>query len=142
MSKTAYSQNSLLNLRKAKSDRPAAERPTVGGQMEILLKMVPSLLGEIEECDQDIEDRGDAFEFEGDNPIATAALEAVLDLPTVPARLARLPVRCLRLDWDGLRNCAKAVGDQLEAIQEAIGDRRAGEFGEALEDALGWFNEF
>ena len=46
------------------------------------------------------------------------------------------------MDWDFLRCRVKSVGDLLEAIQEAIGDREAGEFGEALGEALGWFNEF
>lgn len=119
-----------------------AKDSTIGGQLEIILEMIPGLLGEVEECDEDIEDRGDDFEYEGDNPTAITALETVLDLPAAPARLARLPVRCPRMDWDRLRDRAKAVGDQLEAIQEAIGRRKAGEFGEALKETLSWFNEF
>ena len=76
------------------------------------------------------------------SPSAMAFLEAVLELPPVPAHLALLPVQCPRLDWKFLRCRVKAIGDQLEAIDQAIGDREAGEFGEALEEALGWFNEF
>lgn len=116
--------------------------PTIEGQVELLRGMVLGLLEEIEDCDEDIEDRGDDSDFDGDNPTATAALEAVLDLPPVPACLGALPVGCPKLDWGSLRDRTKAVGDQLEAIEEAIGDREAGEFGEALDEALSWFNGF
>lgn len=146
MPETTCSENELFGLRKTepnrRKSRAEAERPTIGGQMKILLGVASGLIGEIEECDEDIEDRGDDFEYEGDNPTAIAALEAVLDLPPPPAHLARLPVRCPRLDWKFLRCRVKAIGDQLEAMERAIGDREAGEFGEALEEALGWFNEF
>jgi hypothetical protein len=121
---------------------PQAGGPTIGGQVELLRGMVPGLLEEVEYCGEDIEDRGDDFEFEGDNPTAVAALEAVLELPPVPAGLTSLPVDCPRMDWEYLRWRVKSVGDQLEAILEAIGGREAGEFGEALDEAWGWFNEF
>jgi len=144
--KTTDSPNELLRLRKTgtrrRKARSEAGGPTVGDRMEILLGLASGLLEEVETCDQDIEDRGDDFEFDGENPNAMAALEAVLDLPPIPARLAKLPVQCPRLDWYDLRDCVKAIGDQLEAVQEAIGDRKAGEFGEELEGALSWFNEF
>lgn len=144
--KKTDSANELLCLRKTeprcRKALPKAEGPTVGRQMEILLELAPALLEEVESCDEDIEDRGDDFDFDGENPNATAALEALLDLPPIPARLAKLPVQCPRLDWDDLRDCVKAIGDQLEAIQEALGDRKAGEFGEELQGAISWFNEF
>ena len=144
--KKTDSANELLGPRttepRRRNTRSKPEGPTVGRQVEILLGLASGLLEEVEFCDEDIEDRGDDFEFDGENPNATAALEAVLDLPPVPARLAELPVQCPRLDWDDLRDCVKAIGDQLEAIQEAIGDRKAGEFGEELEAALSWFYEF
>ncbi|WP_165252055.1 hypothetical protein [Paludisphaera soli] len=144
--KKTDSANELLGLRKTEPRRrnalPKAEGPTIGRQVEILLEWASGVLEEVESCDEDIEDRGDDFDFDGENPNATAALEAVLDLPPIPARLAKLPVQCPRLDWDDLRDCVKAIGDQLEAVQEAIGDRKAGEFGEELEGALSWFNEF
>lgn len=97
---------------------------------------------EVEYGDEDIEDRGDDFEYEGDNPTHFAALEAVLDLPSVPAHLAHVPVKCPRLDWEYLRCRVEPVGDLVEAIQEAIGDREDGEFGETLAEAMSWFNEF
>lgn len=46
------------------------------------------------------------------------------------------------MDWEYLRCRVKSVGDLVEAIQEAIGDREDGEFGEALAEAMSWFNEF
>lgn len=125
-----------------RKDGRGADAPTIGEQVELLLAMVPGLLEEVEYSDEDIEDRGDDFEYEGDNPNAIAALEAVLDLPEVPAHLAHLPVKCPRLDWKYLRCRVKSVGDLVEAIQEAIGDREDGEFGEALDEAMSWFDGF
>lgn len=125
-----------------RKDGRGADAPTIGEQVELLLAMVPGLMEEVEFSDEDIEDRGDDFEYEGDNPNAIAALEAVLDLPEVPAHLAHLPVECPRLDWEYLRYRVKSIGDLVEAIQEAIGDRKDGEFGEALDEAMSWFDEF
>lgn len=125
-----------------RKDGRGADAPTIGGQIELLLGMVPGLLEEVEYSDEDIEDRGDGFEYEGDNLNAIAALEAVLDLPEVPAHLAHLPVECPRLDWEYLRCRVKSIGDLVEAFQEAIGDREDGEFGEALAEAMCWFHGF